>query len=152
MNYFKNGCIYENMYHVKHITIKKYDILIYMKHFTSKSQKLGEVGEDYACTILESEGYTVRERNFSIREGEIDIVATKAGIYYCIEVKTARTYSSIFPSENLHPSKLGKFRKAVFGYCQQEGVQLSKLKLIGMLIYLNSNNELVRHEYVDLVL
>lgn len=123
-----------------------------MKHFTSKRQKIGEIGEDYACEILQKDGYSIQERNFSIREGEIDIVAKKQGDMYCIEVKTARVYSSILPSENLHPAKLGKFRKAAFEYCQKEGISFSKIKLVGMLVYLNSRDELVRYEYIDLVL
>jgi putative endonuclease len=123
-----------------------------MKHFTSKRQKIGEIGEDYACEILQKDGYSIKERNFNIREGEIDIVAKRKGDTYCIEVKTARVYSSILPSENLHPAKLGKFRKAVFEYCQKESVPFSSVKLVGILIYLNSHEELVQHEYVDLVL
>lgn len=123
-----------------------------MKHFTSQRQKIGEMGEDYACEILQKDGFTLKERNFSIREGEIDIVAMRAGVCHCIEVKTARIYSSILPSENLHPAKLGKFRKAVFQYCQKEGIAFSGVKLVGMLVYLNSNNTLARYEYVDLVL
>ena len=123
-----------------------------MKHFTSKRQKIGEIGEDYACEILQKDGFEIQERNFAVREGEIDVVAKKQGLIYCIEVKTARVNSSILPSENLHPAKLGKFRKAVFGYCQKEGIAFSKVKLIGMLVYLNSDNTLARYEYVDLVL
>jgi len=123
-----------------------------MKQFTSKRQKIGEIGEDYACEILQKDGFKVQERNFSIREGEVDIVAMKSAVCHCIEVKTARIYSSILPSENLHSAKLGKFRKAAFEYCQKEGIAFSKVKLIGMLVYLNSNNTLARYEYVDLVL
>lgn len=123
-----------------------------MKHFTSGRQKIGEIGEDYACEILQTDGYSVKERNFSIREGEIDIVAKRQGDTYCIEVKTARVHSSILPSENLHPAKLGKFRRAAFEYCQKAGIAFSKVKLVGMLVYLNSNNTLARYEYVDLVL
>jgi putative endonuclease len=123
-----------------------------MKQFISKSQKIGKIGEEYACQVLKEDGYTILERNFSIREGEIDVVAKKKGTTYCIEVKTARSYSPILPSENLHIAKLGKFRKAVFGYCQEYGVPFSKVKLVGMLVYLNSHDVLVRYEYIDFVL
>lgn len=59
------------------------------KVFTSKSQAKGELGEEIACKYLISKGYTVLERNFTILQGEIDIVAKEGNQIVFLEVKSA---------------------------------------------------------------
>ena len=52
---------------------------------------LGKLGEDLAADFLKQQGYTILERNFRSRIGEIDIVASPAGeneTICFIEVKT----------------------------------------------------------------
>jgi Holliday junction resolvase-like predicted endonuclease len=59
-----------------------------MKIFTSKNQKIGLLGEKYAEMFLVKHGFSIIDRNFSTRFGEIDIVAVKDNSYHFIEVKT----------------------------------------------------------------
>ena len=51
-------------------------------------RQLGIEGESIACGALERLGYSIIERNYRIRSGEIDIVANDAGTIVFIEVKT----------------------------------------------------------------
>ena len=51
-------------------------------------QQLGNEGESLACAELEKLGYSIIERNYRIRSGEIDIVANDAGTVVFVEVKT----------------------------------------------------------------
>ena len=62
-----------------------------MKKFTSKSQKTGEIGEELACKFLVKHGFTIFERNYTKKWGEIDIVATKNGVLHFFEVKAGVT-------------------------------------------------------------
>jgi len=48
---------------------------------------LGSWGEDQAAKYLRRKGYTIVERNFSCRYGELDIIAKKRGIIAFVEVK-----------------------------------------------------------------
>lgn len=48
----------------------------------------GNVGENRATTFLLKNGYSIVERNFRIRYGEIDIIASKNDILVFFEVKT----------------------------------------------------------------
>ena len=48
-----------------------------MKKFTSKSQKIGELGEDLACKFLMKHEFIISERNYTRKWGEIDIIAEK---------------------------------------------------------------------------
>lgn len=49
---------------------------------------LGNLGEDYACEVLESLDYEILQRNFRSRFGEIDIIARKENFLCFVEVKT----------------------------------------------------------------
>jgi Holliday junction resolvase-like predicted endonuclease len=59
-----------------------------MKKFTSKKQKLGEVGEKNAEMFLLEQGFSIVEKNYSNRFGEIDLITLKNNHYHFIEVKT----------------------------------------------------------------
>ena len=48
----------------------------------------GNRGEDIACDYLKNHGFKIIERNFRLKGGEIDIVATRDNILVFIEVKT----------------------------------------------------------------
>ena len=52
---------------------------------------LGRRGEEAACAYLERIGYTVVERNWQIRSGEIDIIALDGSTLVLCEVKTRRS-------------------------------------------------------------
>lgn len=47
----------------------------------------GNCGEAIACVWLENEGLKVIESNYKNKHGEIDIIATKDGVWHFIEVK-----------------------------------------------------------------
>ena len=48
----------------------------------------GQEGEDRAVQYLESQGYTIIDRNFRTRGGEIDIIASKDNTLVFVEVKS----------------------------------------------------------------
>ena len=67
-----------------------------MKVFTSETQKIGEIGEDIACKYIQNKGFTVIERNFTRKAGEIDIVARKGQEIDFFEVKSVSRETSFF--------------------------------------------------------
>jgi putative endonuclease len=50
--------------------------------------RVGRLGERLAARCLERGGYTVVERNYRTREGEIDLVARRGRLLVFCEVKT----------------------------------------------------------------
>ena len=59
------------------------------KIFTSETQKTGEIGENIAVKFLVKQGFLIKERNYTKKWGEIDIIAKapdKTLIF--VEVKT----------------------------------------------------------------
>lgn len=51
---------------------------------------LGDLGERLAEQHLLAKGYRIRERNFRIREGEIDIIAEHGDLLAFVEVRCRR--------------------------------------------------------------
>jgi putative endonuclease len=67
--------------------------------------RLGESGETIACEAIEREGYTIRERRYRSRAGEIDIIAMDAGTVAFIEVKTRQGATFGAPADAVTPLK-----------------------------------------------
>ncbi len=67
----------------------------------NEKKKLGKVGEDIASKYLENKGYTIIERNFSCKNGEIDIIAfdNDTNEIVFIEVKTRSNSNYGYPIE-----------------------------------------------------
>ena len=66
-----------------------------MKKFSSKTQKTGEIGENLACKFLVKHGFSVLERNYTKKWGEIDIIAKKKGVLRFVEVKAGVTHETL---------------------------------------------------------
>jgi len=74
----------------------------------------GDSGEEKAVEYLVSKGYSILERNFNTKFGEIDIVARNpGGDIVFIEVKSVKKGSNILPEENITFHKLRKLAKTV---------------------------------------
>ena len=64
----------------------------------TQRRKAGNIGEDAVCGFLARHGYEIIKRNFTVRGGEIDIIAEKADTIAFVEVKT-RTIGSMTSAE-----------------------------------------------------
>ena len=60
---------------------------------------MGRRGEDLAAEYLQSEGYTIIDRNYSCKIGEIDIIASDGEFVAFIEVKSRADVSFGLPRE-----------------------------------------------------
>ena len=54
----------------------------------SKLRARGNIGEDAVCSFLVRHGYEIADRNFTVKGGEIDIIAKKNATLCFVEVKT----------------------------------------------------------------
>ena len=77
---------------------------------------VGDAGEAYAAACLEAEGFTVIDRNFSTRQGEIDLVAQDAQYLVFVEVKARKTGSMVRPEEAVDFHKQRRLRYAAETY------------------------------------
>lgn len=73
----------------------------------TQRRKAGNIGEDAVCGFLVRHGYEIIKRNFTVRGGEIDIIAEKADIIAFVEVKTREHGSLTSAEEAVDPVKRG---------------------------------------------
>jgi len=115
-----------------------------MKQFVSPAQKIGELGEDVAAKFLVKQGYTLIERNYTLKTGEVDIITSKEGELGFWEVKTTKcstgnvSRGTYHPFENIHTKKLKRFVQTVEQYLYSHNVSHETLWGIhGVTVFLN---------------
>jgi len=137
-----------------------------MKNFTSKSQKIGELGEDVACKFLMKHGFSILERNYTKKWGEIDIIAEKDKKRYFIEVKSTSVSSLDFvtdnkmedgvkvnrPEENMHPWKMKRLRRVVETYLISKRLGSIDWQFDLLVVYLDIEKRLSRVKVVGNVI
>ena len=97
---------------------------------SQSTRRLGLYGEDLACKYLQAQGYTILERNFRCRRfGEIDIVASKAGVLSFIEVKTRCSSRYGKPVEAVTLAKQRKIYRVAQYYLQCAGL-ISRIPML----------------------
>ena len=112
------------------------------------TKEIGAFGEDAACEYLEDNDYEISERNFSLKTGEIDIIAEKDGCTVFVEVKTRKSNLYGEPSEAVNWKKREHIRRTallylnsldtemrfdvieVFYNCGRNGLEVSKINHI----------------------
>ena len=114
------------------------------KVFTSGTQKIGEIGENIAVKFLVKHGFSILERNYTKKWGEIDIIAEKAGKLYFIEVKSVarETLSSVLhetseqynPEDNMHPWKLKRIARTIQTYLLSKKIGDEKEWQVDLLV------------------
>lgn|SRR5690606_12644205 len=78
---------------------------------------LGRHGEDLAAEFLSALGYSIIERNWRVRGGELDIVAQDAATTVFVEVKTRAGVSYGHPFESITALKLARLRRLAMAWC-----------------------------------
>lgn len=79
-------------------------------------KNVGDRGEDFAAELLANSGYQIIERNYTVKGGEIDIIALKDGVMHFIEVKTRTGIEYGYPSDSVTETKQQRIRKAARVY------------------------------------
>ena len=71
-----------------------------------RNQELGARGEDLVANYLVEHGYQIIDRNWRIKEGEIDLIAkSRNGSYSFVEVKTRSSLAFGHPLEAITKEK-----------------------------------------------
>ena len=83
---------------------------------SSRSGDLGRFGENVASDYLTENGYTILERNWQTRKGELDIICSQDGVIVFVEVKSRGRGSLGMPGEALNIRKKTRLLRAASAY------------------------------------
>ncbi|MBA2698019.1 MAG: YraN family protein [Nocardioidaceae bacterium] len=77
----------------------------------ARRKALGDFGERLAARRLNETGYSLLDRNWRCRDGEIDIVALDGDVLVVCEVKTRSTVAFGTPLEAIDPVKAARLHR-----------------------------------------
>lgn len=79
-------------------------------------KRVGKEGEDAAAKFLVKQGYKILERNYSTRNGEIDLIALHQATVVFVEVKTRTSDAYGAPELAVNLRKQQRMVKAALSY------------------------------------
>ena len=110
-------------------------------------KEVGEFGERCAAIYLQKKGYTVAERNYRTKYGEVDIIAMDEKFIAFVEVKTRSINSNERPIYAVNREKQRKLITTAFFYLSEHKITKQPRFDIVEVLYDKCNNKhvLIRH-------
>ena len=85
-------------------------------------QKTGAFGESKTAEFVTQRGDEILDRNWRIREGEIDLVSLSPdGIFHFIEVKTRSSLAFVHPFEAINADKAHRMQRLALAWLATHG-------------------------------
>jgi len=130
---------------------------------------IGKLGEELACVFLMKHGFSITERNYLKKWGEIDIISEINGEIHFVEVKTVSRHIKIvdhggsttkcrvddiderleyIPEDNIHPWKIQRLLRAIQSYVSEHNVSdetLWQLDLVTVELDLDSKKSKINY-------
>lgn len=112
-----------------------------------ENKTIGNYGEQIARKHLKESGYTILDRNFKCRTGEIDIIAKKYNTITFVEVKSR--YNSLYgnPCESVnYIKKLRIYKAAQFYIIKNNLINFDfRFDVIEIIFNYNNNDNTLNH-------
>lgn len=112
---------------------------MYLKH------EIGKIGEDLSSKYLEDAGYTIIERNFMARQGEIDIIAKDKKELVFIEVKTRTNDMYGKPIEAVNMQKQKHLLNTIKYYLYSKHLENEFVRIDVIEVYFNNDTYKINH-------
>ncbi|GMU74044.1 MAG: hypothetical protein AMXMBFR44_2430 [Candidatus Campbellbacteria bacterium] len=134
-----------------------------MKQLGTKTSKIGRIGEDLAVRFLMKQGFSIIERNYLRKWGELDVVACKESVVHFVEVKcvswetetsnVSRETNQIRPEEHVTREKLKRLSRVIQTYLVDKDVpRETKFQLDVVTVKLNLKDKTARIGVIENVL
>jgi len=112
--------------------------------------KTGRLGEDIASKFLQRNGYSIVERNYWRKWGEIDIVAKEESTIHFVEVKATRCNvfddfdplcdSAAHPEEHMHTHKQERLKRVLQTYLTEHS-EITSWVFDVLLVYIDTERK-----------
>ncbi len=122
-------------------------MLIYKMKFAN-NREFGSWGEKQAEEYLLDKGYQLLERNFRVRQGEIDLIVKNDQFLVFVEVKTRKNNLFGVPQAAVDYRKQNKIKKIAKFYLRDKKYKDYKLRFdVISILYKNYDNDIVLEHY-----
>jgi len=110
-------------------------------------QKLGSAGEKIAEKYLKDKGYRIKQKNFRVREGEIDLVAEFQDTLVFVEVKTRTSARFGPPEEAVDLKKRQKYSAVIEKYLEKNKIKnvIWRFEIISLIFCRERKKIIIRH-------
>lgn len=108
---------------------------------------LGREGEDRAASYLSQAGYRIIDRNYSTKNGEIDLVALDRGELVFIEVKTRSSDAYGSPELAVNLRKQARMVKAALTYIKYKKLHQFPCRFDVVAISEGQDVQLIRNAF-----
>jgi len=105
----------------------------------------GRIGEDIATIYLQQSGYTIIERNFECKIGEIDIIAKDKNEIVFIEVKTRASALYGLPKEAVDQTKKKHIYRSAEFYVYIKHLENKPIRIDVIEVYKKQGKFRVNH-------
>ena len=95
---------------------------------TSTRRELGTEGENRVAAWYESNGYSVIDRNWRCRQGELDLVARRGRVVVFCEVKTRSSTAFGAPVEAVTRTKQARLRVLAARWLEDSGLVAREIR------------------------
>ena len=106
---------------------------------------IGKFGEDIAERYLKQNGYRIIGRNFSCRQGELDIIAEKNEYVVFIEVKTRSNFLYGTPAQAVDKTKKEHMKRVAKYYLHIQGWERRFIRFDVIEVYVEKGFAKVHH-------
>ena len=114
-----------------------------------RRRRFGDFGERVAASHLEAKGYAILERNWSTREGEIDLIASRGPNLIFVEVRSKRGGAYGTPEESITGRKAAHVRAAALTYIQEHPEAPPNYRIDAVVIELDAKGRVLRVEQIE---
>jgi len=91
--------------------------------------ELGRRGEEIAAAHLRAKGFELLDRNWRVREGELDIVAREGAALVVVEVKTRSSARFGMPIEAITRAKAQRLRRLAYAWAREHDQRAQHLRI-----------------------
>ena len=102
-----------------------------------------------AAAHLEAKGYEIRERNWSAREGEVDIIAAKGDTLVFVEVRSRKGRDLGTPEESITGRKREHLLATIAAYLQQNPESPPNHRIDVVVLELDRKGRVMRVEQIE---
>jgi putative endonuclease len=114
-----------------------------------RRRRFGDFGERVAASHLEAKGYAIVERNWSTKEGEIDLIAQRGPNLVFVEVRSRQGRNLGGPEESINGRKAQHMRAAALAYGQQHPDAPPNQRIDVVVIELDAKGRVMRVEQIE---